>query len=1214
MTILLRILAILFLSALLGTAGVLLHVYRDWQWQELAGLGVGLCCVVLAVLLVRRFLRRRREEAYFRRVLEKEHDGLRQFRESSRLAGLHERWQRGIALLRKSPLGRRGNALYALPWYVVIGETGSGKTTAISQARLAAEQTPAENPYPSVSTHSCEWWFFKRCVVLDTAGRYAIAQDEKDTDEWREFLRLLSSCRSREPLNGVVITLAADTLCTREPEALGEYGRSLRQRMEELGNELGAGTPVYILITKMDLLRGFTELTGLLSETQRAQAAGLLDEEATGESRPDRADSARRFASRFLTHMARRLEEAGCVLAVQSAQPGSTTATGLEFARLGPGLLAFVDGLFASSSYDRAPLLRGMFISSGRQSGDRYTPLLAGLPSLADFPLDQPGTDRPIFLKDFFGTILPHERPVTRFLDVFPLRLLFSRFRPLFFWLAGLLVLTVWFAFSYTRANDALTQLGTAVNELGQPGGAKPTIPSLLNLSNVIRETAANETARLLLRPGADVVETALTRAKQKFVQAVADAYLLLDRDALERTLSGLTAENAALYKALLCEYYAWCNQVLAAAGKGEDAPLARSDTDREVRRRTQKSGLLPVVPQSNPDLQRLFMDYASWEDPARREELFARRSRLLDAELVELGSDMHWVIDWLNTRSSLKPLTMADFWPGSPVGGGVERAYAPQALKRMDELLDMLEAATDNKDAFRQRAAELHGLYADRLRKSWWQMASVFSTGLTGCTQAELWQRVSDLGHRKDNPFFLFIHKMGEAFAGVRNYGTPSAADELPLRFATLLDTLDDKRGGLLSQALQAGNSMIQNKTGLALPERGRDGDVEESLKLLREYLVQLDNLHSAAGTDSSAFLLVHTAYATQGKKGKGDNGTVYDETEAVLNRLRLALDPQYAGGSRFWNLVNGPIRVECAFAISRSACQLNALWNEDVLTLLDDLAPGDFRNTMASPRNPLHAFLDDTAAAFLSRSGKGRVPASWNNVPYPLTKEFLAYLPAAATPPAGTLKESCTVRVSGLPVDVRSTGMRPYKVRLELFGQDGVQELENYNYPVTGDFVFTPARCTGTRLTIRFDDLALTRTWQGPKSFQLFLAEFAEGEKTYTPADFPEQAAELEERRIDSIRVRYSFTGEAEAQALMTYAPSGLPRQPAICQRGINSTETADILRRFTLPRQKVNQQAPRHGRRTAVHTTSQPAPAIGKAQTSVRPSDHPGRGEDL
>ena len=51
---------------------------------------------------------------------------------------LQDRWKEAVETLQRSYLRKHGNPLYVLPWYLVIGESGSGKTTAIESARLSS--------------------------------------------------------------------------------------------------------------------------------------------------------------------------------------------------------------------------------------------------------------------------------------------------------------------------------------------------------------------------------------------------------------------------------------------------------------------------------------------------------------------------------------------------------------------------------------------------------------------------------------------------------------------------------------------------------------------------------------------------------------------------------------------------------------------------------------------------------------------------------------------------------------------------------------------------------------------------------------------------------------------------------------------------------------------------------------------------------------------
>jgi len=77
---------------------------------------------------------------------------------------LQVQMQRGLEALKQSRLGSggRGSALYTLPWYMIIGPPGAGKTTALKQSGLVF---PYLDPRSGGGirgvggTRNCDWWF-----------------------------------------------------------------------------------------------------------------------------------------------------------------------------------------------------------------------------------------------------------------------------------------------------------------------------------------------------------------------------------------------------------------------------------------------------------------------------------------------------------------------------------------------------------------------------------------------------------------------------------------------------------------------------------------------------------------------------------------------------------------------------------------------------------------------------------------------------------------------------------------------------------------------------------------------------------------------------------------------------------------------------------------------------------------------------------------------
>ena len=86
--------------------------------------------------------------------------------------------------------------LYDLPWYVIIGPPGAGKTTALLNAGikfpLAEKSGAAMEGFGG--TRYCDWWFAEEAVMIDTAGRL-----QNRADLMEELSKIVRVIRKKDP-------------------------------------------------------------------------------------------------------------------------------------------------------------------------------------------------------------------------------------------------------------------------------------------------------------------------------------------------------------------------------------------------------------------------------------------------------------------------------------------------------------------------------------------------------------------------------------------------------------------------------------------------------------------------------------------------------------------------------------------------------------------------------------------------------------------------------------------------------------------------------------------------------------------------------------------------------------------------------------------------------------------------------------------------------
>lgn len=300
------------------------------------------------------------------------------------LATLKRRMDEALAVLGDARLGGgERRSLYELPWYVIIGPPGAGKTTALVNSGLRfplAERLGGGAVRGVGGTRNCDWWFTDEAVLLDTAGRYTTQDSQAAVDKaaWLGFLDLLKTHRRRRPIDGAFVALSlADLLTGGEAERSAQI-QAIRARLQELGERLGVRFPIYVLLTKCDLLPGFMEFFDDLSREERAQVWGMTFALDDGKSPLGPLERfAEEFAAlerRLLGRLVERLQQER-----DPARRDLIYGFPQQFAALRERLAGFLDGIFRPSRYETRPLLRGLYFTSGTQEGSAIDRLLGAM-------------------------------------------------------------------------------------------------------------------------------------------------------------------------------------------------------------------------------------------------------------------------------------------------------------------------------------------------------------------------------------------------------------------------------------------------------------------------------------------------------------------------------------------------------------------------------------------------------------------------------------------------------------------------------------------------------------------------------------------------------------------------------------------------------------------------------------------------------------------
>ena len=381
----LAIIGTLIFSLILWFFGPLLGVGESRPLDTVMArvIGISLLWVLtLIVILIVLLTRQRKDKDLATDLVEAEETGsLGDEIVQGELSEMRDKLRDALSRLRKTKAGRRH--LYELPWYLVIGPPGAGKTTAIVNSGLQfplAESVGKSAVGGVGGTRNCDWWFTNEAVLIDTAGRYTTQESDASADHsgWTGFLDLLKRHRRRQPINGAIVAISLSDLSMQDKVTRSSHATAVRRRLQELRERLGVRFPVYVLFTKADLIVGFAEFFDNLGREQRGQVWGFtfpLDTRREGRS------AAGGFRSEFDILLSRLNSQTLDRMQEEVDPQRRSLIAGFpnQVASLRQVASDFISEVFQESRYEEQQVLRGIYFTSGTQEGTPIDRLMMGM-------------------------------------------------------------------------------------------------------------------------------------------------------------------------------------------------------------------------------------------------------------------------------------------------------------------------------------------------------------------------------------------------------------------------------------------------------------------------------------------------------------------------------------------------------------------------------------------------------------------------------------------------------------------------------------------------------------------------------------------------------------------------------------------------------------------------------------------------------------------
>lgn len=384
----------------------------------IAGLALAAVLVVIYRLIVKT-LEKRRANPFTKRVMGNAAAAPGGVSDASRRAmldDLRKTFESGVEKFRAA-----GKNLYSMPWYLLVGEPGSGKTEAIRRSQVGFPPGLQDPLQGAGGTINMNWWFTIHAVILDTAGRLMFEETPPgQTSEWQELLKLLRTSRPNCPINGMILVIPADSLIQDTADAIERKAGRIAEQFDQIQRSLGVRFPVYVVVTKCDRINGFREFFDDIGDPQ-------LQHQILGWSNPgglDEAFNPDRVIAHLETVKQRMVQRRWLLLQdpvhTEDAQSNRLDQVDALYAfpeslmQIGPRLRRYLEMIFVTGPWSSKPLfLRGIYFTSSLREGASLDADLAAALGVSAESLPEGRVwerERAYFLRELFLSKIFRER------------------------------------------------------------------------------------------------------------------------------------------------------------------------------------------------------------------------------------------------------------------------------------------------------------------------------------------------------------------------------------------------------------------------------------------------------------------------------------------------------------------------------------------------------------------------------------------------------------------------------------------------------------------------------------------------------------------------------------------------------------------------------------------------------------------------------------
>ncbi|MCD6352674.1 MAG: hypothetical protein J7M06_00475 [Proteobacteria bacterium] len=768
------------------------------------------------------------------------------------------------------------------------------------------------------------------------------------------------------------------------------------------------------------------------------------------------------------------------------------------------------------------------------------------------------GTNKGLFLHDFFGRILPGDRnlftPILEFIKWRRLTKSLGLLSWVVLWLAACGLLS----FSFVKNMDVLHGF---TEDFSNPPALTDNIADNLFIMDKFRseilELQEANSNWWIPRFGLNNSIEVENRLKKQYITLFEKGFLTPVDRKLEKNLQMVTSDTPGSEIMIYAEHLVARIILLETHSQGKSLKSSEYVSRILPRILTVLDGkLLPEIAAKFGDIYFYYLNCGVSKASVRSKmgELRIALFQLIDKK----SANLYWLVDWANAEPTIQDVALESFWgPAGPGESGreirVEGAFTLNGNKQIVEFIEYLEKALSGITSITDKKIEFNRWYKEKYFQVWKKFASSFSDGQFILNGSDKWQTMASRMTTPQNPYFELIERMSKElkpFADGKD--VPVWVTQAVEVQSIIVLAREEKKAkeskSILGKVIHKGGKMVHEASEKVKTPAADNLNKKhlQATSAFNDYLKNLEELLPVSSARSLAYKAASEffPYSLKPSESKSPFFSAYGEIQKIKAYLT-------AGGNNpvSLSLLSGPLNFLVYFVSMETACSLQHDWEDIVLGGIQGVSKDKLPALLFGKEGVVWKFVNGPAAPFLGRNQMGYFAKKARGARIPFKSTFFSFL-TQGNEGRTVIQPEYTVQAEALPIDVNFGAKKePYAVILLLDCAKGKTLLKNYNHPASQTFKWSPDDCGDVTLQIFFEGLVLTKTYNGHYGFPQFLADFRSGSKTFTPTDFVKYKEILGRMNISEIKVSYKFAGSENVIRLLKEVPSKVPEVVATC-----------------------------------------------------------------